>query len=107
MVVHGGEISHICQKTILRANNSHCVNPDVVVVEVLLSCCISGVFPEGTQGPLIYSYGMCSWSELPKALYNRCINQELTLQEFMSLSMKRNENVPFSFIQSKTDDVQR
>ena len=65
-----------------------------------------GVFPEGTQGPLIYDYGFCTSGFISRPLYEQCINQNLTLQaidnEFMSLM----PSVPFSFIQSKVDNIQ-
>jgi len=63
-------------------------------------------FPPGTQGPFIKDFGMCTDSILPKNLQDECSNEQLTLQMMMQEFMKMNPNVPFSFIQSKEDDVQ-
>jgi hypothetical protein len=59
----------------------------------------AGVFPPGTQGPLIYNYGFCSSGFLSEDLYQKCINQELTLQEINMEFISAIPNVPTSFIQ--------
>ena len=40
----------------------------------------AGVFPEGTQGPLIESYGMCTASFLTPSQLSSCLAKTLTLQ---------------------------
>jgi len=68
----------------------------------------AGVFPEGSQGPLIYDFGMCSVS---KGFINdenqaKCEAQTLTLQDINEEFINATPDVPYSFIQSKTDIVQ-
>lgn len=65
------------------------------------------MFPEGTQGPLVYSFGLCSWSSLPKSLYDSCMSQTLTLQDLNMVFQQTYTNIPFGFIQSKVDAVQQ
>lgn len=66
----------------------------------------AGVFPEGSMGPEIYNFGFCSSGFLSDELYQKCINQELTLQEIELEFMADKPAVPYTFIQSKTDIVQ-
>lgn len=66
----------------------------------------AGVFPDGSQGPLVYGYGFCESGFLNAANYEKCINQELTIQEINSQFIAEHPTVPTSFIQSKTDVVQ-
>jgi hypothetical protein len=70
----------------------------------------AGVFPEGSQGPLIYNYGACHTSlikGLSKEAQDQCNAQTLTLQRMDSETMSQHPTVPFNFIQSKTDIVQQ
>eukprot|EP00604_Paraphysomonas_vestita_P003633 CAMPEP_0174820236 /NCGR_PEP_ID=MMETSP1107-20130205/3928_1 /TAXON_ID=36770 /ORGANISM="Paraphysomonas vestita, Strain GFlagA" /LENGTH=376 /DNA_ID=CAMNT_0016035169 /DNA_START=214 /DNA_END=1344 /DNA_ORIENTATION=+ len=69
----------------------------------------AGVFPDGSQGPLIYGFGMCSVGKdfLSEANYQKCIEQTLTLQDINLQFIPQHSDVPFSFIQSKTDIVQQ
>jgi hypothetical protein len=70
----------------------------------------AGVFPEGSQGPLIYNYGSCDTDivkSLSKDVQDSCSKQTLTLQALDDAMMTANPTVPFSFIQSKTDIVQQ
>jgi len=68
----------------------------------------AGIFPEGTQGPLIYGYGICN--TVDPSLKASCEAQTLTLQDITDTAMTNiaamNSKVPYSFIQSKVDDVQ-
>jgi len=64
------------------------------------------VFPPGSQGPLIYDYGFCTSGFLSEALYTKCVNKELTLQDINMEFIASTPTVPTSFIQSKTDIVQ-
>jgi hypothetical protein len=68
----------------------------------------AGIFPEGTQGPLIYGYGVCDMVD--PSLKSSCLAQTLTLQDITDTAMQQiaqySQHVPFSFIQSKTDAVQ-
>jgi hypothetical protein len=68
----------------------------------------AGVFPEGSQGPLIYDFGMCSVFKgmLSPALIDKCNAEKLTLQDVVAEYLAKNPNLPFGFIQSKTDVVQ-
>jgi len=70
----------------------------------------AGVFPPGSQGPLIYGFGTCT-SPMAKVLsadnLARCNAQTLTLQDLNDQYMGELPHVPFSFIQSKTDIVQQ
>ena len=65
------------------------------------------MFPDGTQGPLVYGFGLCSWNRLPPSLYDSCISQTLTLQDITTVLLQSCINIPFGFIQSKVDLVQR
>lgn len=68
----------------------------------------AGIFPEGTQGPLIADYGMCPWLEgkVSDEVYQACVNREITLQMMVGDYLKSNPSLLYSYIQSKTDDVQ-
>lgn len=68
----------------------------------------AGVFPEGSQGPLIKGYGMCTVSEgfINAENQAKCEAETLTLQDINSEFIAATPEVPFSFIQSKTDIVQ-
>ncbi len=66
----------------------------------------AGIFPAGTQGPLIFQYGFCFSGFLSPALYAKCLAQNLTMQEIDHEFMAKMPGVPFSFIQSKADNIQ-
>jgi len=66
----------------------------------------AGVFPEGTEGPLIYDFGYCTSGFLSPTLYTKCMNQQLTLSDINMEFLASTQNVPYNFIQSKTDVVQ-
>ena len=59
----------------------------------------AGVFPVGSQGPLVYNYGFCSSGFLSDPLYQKCMNQELTLQDINMEFIANTPSVPTSFIQ--------
>jgi hypothetical protein len=65
------------------------------------------VFPPGSEGPLIFNYGFCSSGFLSEGLYNKCVAQELSLQDILLEVMPAFPETPFAFIQSKTDIVQQ
>jgi hypothetical protein len=67
----------------------------------------AGVFPTGSMGPLIYDYGFCESGFLSSELEAKCRAQTLTLQEMDLEFMSKTPQVPFAFIQSKTDIVQQ
>lgn len=67
----------------------------------------AGVFPDGTQGPLVESFGMCTASFLPPQLLSSCLAKTLTLQDVMDVFMGDMKTVPYAFIQSKVDIVQQ
>eukprot|EP01038_Epipyxis_sp_PR26KG_P006370 gene6370-8772_t len=66
----------------------------------------AGVFPEGSQGPLIYQYGFCKSGFLSSSLYSKCMAQTLTFQDINLEFFAATPNVPYSFIQAKVDEVQ-
>jgi hypothetical protein len=66
----------------------------------------AGIFPPGTEGPLIKSFGMCTASYLNPSLYDTCMAGELTLRTYNLDSMGASATVPFAYIQSKTDSTQ-
>ena len=61
----------------------------------------AGVFPEGTQGPLIESFGMCKAKFLPPSLLADCVGKTLSLQQAEDYFMSELPSVPYTFIQSK------
>mmetsp|Transcript_33690 Transcript_33690/g.24723 ORF Transcript_33690/g.24723 Transcript_33690/m.24723 type:complete len:433 (+) Transcript_33690:54-1352(+) len=67
----------------------------------------AGIFPDGTMGPLIYSFGFCNTILASSDLMESCLAQTLTLQDIDKAAMNSIHNVPFAFIQSKTDIVQQ
>ena len=81
-----------------------------LVIYLSLFCCVLGVFPVGSQGPLIEGFGTCT-SPMAKVLsptnLAKCTAKTLTLQDLNDQYMTEAPTVPFSFIQSKTDIVQQ
>eukprot|EP00604_Paraphysomonas_vestita_P002025 CAMPEP_0174820430 /NCGR_PEP_ID=MMETSP1107-20130205/4264_1 /TAXON_ID=36770 /ORGANISM="Paraphysomonas vestita, Strain GFlagA" /LENGTH=386 /DNA_ID=CAMNT_0016035773 /DNA_START=126 /DNA_END=1286 /DNA_ORIENTATION=- len=69
----------------------------------------AGVFPDGSQGPLMYDFGFCTAfkNKLSSATYQKCIDKTLTIQDVDVEYISAHQKVPFSFIQSKTDSVQQ
>jgi len=67
----------------------------------------AGVFPEGTQGPLVADYGFCTASFITDSQRAACNARQLTLQILNDDFMTELPHVPYSFIQSKTDIVQQ
>lgn len=66
----------------------------------------AGVFPKGSMGPLMYDFGFCQSGFLSAELYEKCMNQVLELSDIDLEYARAMPNVPFAFIQSKTDVVQ-
>eukprot|EP01032_Pedospumella_encystans_P012632 gene12632-14601_t len=67
----------------------------------------AGIFPEGSSGPLMYNFGFCSSGFLSEALLAKCLAKELTIEEMDLEFMAATPTVPYTFIQSKVDVVQR
>lgn len=67
----------------------------------------AGIFPDGTMGPLIYSFGFCNTELAYDDIKAQCDAKTLTLQDIDRATMNAVKSVPFSFIQSKTDIVQQ
>jgi hypothetical protein len=65
-----------------------------------------GVFPPGSQGPLIEDFGFCKSGFLSPELTQQCLDGDITLQAMNLEFMDKNKDMPVSFIQSKTDAVQ-
>ena len=67
-----------------------------------------GVFPPGTEGPLIASFGFCSTPLLlDEELQAVCAAGDITLQDMVHDAMGRYPSVLFSHVNSKFDVVQR
>jgi hypothetical protein len=67
----------------------------------------AGDFPDGTMGPLVYGYGFCTSGFLSSDLQTKCDKQQLTLQDIANEYMVKNTKIPFAYLQSKTDSVQK
>ena len=69
----------------------------------------AGVFPPGSQGPLIYDYGLCTVAPnfLSPDLVAACLNQTLDFQKIMEEQIPETPDVPYAYIQSKADIVQQ
>ena len=67
----------------------------------------AGIFPEGSTGPLMYNFGFCSSGFLSESLLAKCLAKELTIEEMDLEFMAATPTVPYTFIQSKVDVVQR
>jgi hypothetical protein len=66
------------------------------------------VFPPGTEGPLIASFGFCSTPLLlDEELQAVCAAGDITLQDMVHDAMGRYPSVLFSHVNSKFDVVQR
>jgi hypothetical protein len=66
----------------------------------------AGVFPPGSQGPLIHDFGFCKSGFLSPELTQQCLDGDITLQAMNLEFMEKHQDIPVSFIQSKTDAVQ-
>lgn len=69
----------------------------------------AGVFPDGSQGPTMQDFGICDSGvlDLSPDLVEKCEQGVLTLQDIAGRAMERHPDVPFAFIQSKRDIVQK
>jgi hypothetical protein len=67
----------------------------------------AGIFPDGTMGPLISSFGFCNTELAFPDIKDQCVAQTLTLMDIDRATMNAIKSVPFTFIQSKTDIVQQ
>lgn len=67
----------------------------------------AGIFPEGSTGPLIYDFGFCTSGFLSPALYAKCMDKTLTFEDMDLEMIAATPTVPYTFIQSKVDVVQR
>jgi hypothetical protein len=56
---------------------------------------------------MMHSFGWCTAGTLSDNLQKKCDNQELSLTDMTLEVMAAYPSVPFAFIQSKTDEVQR
>ena len=66
----------------------------------------AGIFPDGSEGPLIYSFGACSTPLISSELKSSCDAQTLTMKSIMEENIKKVPNIPYAYIQSKVDEVQ-
>eukprot|EP00981_Chlorochromonas_danica_P003179 scaffold633_cov288-Ochromonas_danica.AAC.14 len=67
----------------------------------------AGVFPPGSEGPLIYDFGLCTASFLSDDLRAKCLNQTLEVTDVNLASQSALKAIPFVFLQSKVDIVQQ
>jgi hypothetical protein len=67
-----------------------------------------GLFPPSIEGQLIYEFGICKLYFLPSALKELCVNQHISMFDFIYSQMNSlsSSAVPFLFIHSQTDRVQ-
>lgn len=66
----------------------------------------AGYFPEGTEGPLMHSYGFCSASFLTPELSAACNAETMLISDAMTYMMSDIPSVPYAYIQSKVDECQ-
>lgn len=66
----------------------------------------AGVFPDGTQGPLIYDYGACTvmnnFVTPESGLVEMCNNEALTLQDIMKYNFETKPNIPYGYLQVRS-----
>ena len=66
----------------------------------------AGVFPDGTQGPLIYDYGACTvmnnFVTPESGLVEMCNNETITLQEIMKYNLETKPNIPYGYLQVRS-----
>lgn len=67
----------------------------------------AGVFPAGSVGPLVYSYGFCSSGFLSDELVSKCNDQSLSLEEILVEFASAIPTVPYNYLQSKVDWCQQ
>jgi len=67
----------------------------------------AGVFPAGSVGPLVYSFGFCSSGFLSDDLLPKCLDQSLSLEEILIEFASAIPTVPFTYLQSKVDWCQQ
>ena len=67
----------------------------------------AGIFPEGSIGPLVYDFGFCTSGFLSPALYAKCMDQTITMEDIDLEMIAATPTVPYTFVQSKIDVVQR
>lgn len=67
----------------------------------------AGVFPEGSEGPLVLALGLCNWNKFPVELLTDCLSQTLTIERLNLYFMQKYPTIPRGFVQSKIDIVQQ
>lgn len=67
----------------------------------------AGVFPAGSIGPLMVSFGVCSTSLIPLSLKEDCLLGKLEIHDVARVHISKFPDVPFAYIQSKIDAVQQ
>jgi len=88
------------------SDGSGSVGGGPLVASSVIADSYAGVFPPGSQGPLIQDFGMCD-VQPPlfegDDLVQKCSKGELSLSDVMNYNMPRFPSVPFSHINSKSD----
>jgi hypothetical protein len=63
----------------------------------------AGVFPDDTQGPLIYDYGACTvlnnFVAPESGLMEKCDNETITLQDIMKYNFELEPKIPYGYLQ--------
>lgn len=67
----------------------------------------AGVFPPGSVGPLMHSFGVCDTIVMPENLRATCNDGALEIEELVFQFISKYPQYPFAFIQSKIDAVQQ
>lgn len=112
-----GQLSSIFSELVVSGSSAGSIGAQLHATNVLSSLSwevasvvpdsYAGAFPDGTQGPLVYSFGLCTWNNFPPSLYDACNDQTITIQDLNEYYQKVFPTVPWAFIQSKTDAVQQ
>jgi len=75
--------------------------------KAFLADSFAGVFPSNSMGVTIKSYGMCDLELIPASLKEACRNETLSMHDYVENTIASHPEVPFTFVQSKEDIVQR
>jgi len=66
----------------------------------------AGVFPDGSEGPLIYNFGFCKTPLISSDLIEQCKSGKLQFTDIMQENISKMKDIPYTYIQSKIDEIQ-
>lgn len=66
----------------------------------------AGVFPEGSEGPLIKGFGFCETPLISASLSETCKNGKLLFTQIMQENIAKMPSIPYAYVQSKIDEIQ-